>query len=229
MTGVQTCALPIYFIIIPYHFTIPPASQNSIFIKILFFNLSLLFLSNHHFFSYFGMIQFSWAFQHYFFSSLSPSTSSTGSTHRATHTQRPMIHQLTYLNPSLHTESHTHTQTQTINKATHINTNYQTINRATHTQTIKPVGANNSHHTHHPSHRLANPSHRSETHAADLKPSRFETHRSKPIKKKSSPEPPSELPMINQTDPPTDQQIHRFKPTINQSQPTIQTQLANPQ
>ena len=32
---------------------------------------------------------------------------------------------------------------------------------------------------------------------------------SKPIKKKSSPEPPSELLMIN----PTDQQIHRFKPT----------------
>ena len=27
----------IHFIIIPYHFTIPPASQNSIFIKILFF------------------------------------------------------------------------------------------------------------------------------------------------------------------------------------------------
>ena len=118
------------------------------------------------------MIRFSWAFQQYFFSSLSPSTSSTSSTHRATHTQRPMIHQLTYLNPSLHTQSHTHTQTQTINKATHINTNYQTINRATHTQTIKPVGANNSHHTHHPSHRLANPSHRSKTHAADLKPIR---------------------------------------------------------
>ena len=38
------------FIIIPYHFTIPPTSQNSIFIKILFFNLSLLFLSNRYFF-----------------------------------------------------------------------------------------------------------------------------------------------------------------------------------
>ena len=41
-------------IIIPYHFTIPPTSQNSIFIKILFFNLSLLFPSNSHFFSDFS-------------------------------------------------------------------------------------------------------------------------------------------------------------------------------
>ena len=39
-----------HFIIISYHFTIPLVSQNSIFIKILFFNLSLLFLSNCHFF-----------------------------------------------------------------------------------------------------------------------------------------------------------------------------------
>ena len=48
---------------------------------------------------------------------------------------------------------------------------------------------------------------------------RFETHRSKPIQKKSSSEPPLELPMINPTDPHTDQQIHHFKPTINRSQP----------
>ena len=34
---------------IPYYFQIPPTSQNSIFIKILFFNLSLLFFSNHNF------------------------------------------------------------------------------------------------------------------------------------------------------------------------------------
>ena len=72
------------------------------------------------------------------------------------------------------------------------------------------------------------PSHRFETQAADLKPrpskipSKTKTktkpklkqrHRSKPIQKKSSPEPPSELQMINPTDPPTDQQIHCFKPT----------------
>ena len=40
-----------HFIIIPYHFTIFPTSQNSIFIKILFFNHSLLFISNHYIFS----------------------------------------------------------------------------------------------------------------------------------------------------------------------------------
>ena len=38
-----------HFIIISSHFTIPPTSQNSIFIKILFFNLSLLFFSNQNF------------------------------------------------------------------------------------------------------------------------------------------------------------------------------------
>ena len=30
-------------LLIPYYFTIPPTSKNSIFIKILLFNLSLLF------------------------------------------------------------------------------------------------------------------------------------------------------------------------------------------
>ena len=140
-----------------------------------------------------------------------------------------MIHRLTYPNLSPHTQSHTHT-----------NTNHQTINKATHTQTIKPVGANNGHHTHHPSHRSANPSHQSETHVVNLKPkppikknitgaNLFKkkiitganplkkksswSHQSKPIKKKSSPKPPSKLLMINPTDPPIDQQIHCFKPT----------------
>ena len=37
-----------HFIIIPYHFTISPTSQNSIFIKILFFNHFLLFISNRY-------------------------------------------------------------------------------------------------------------------------------------------------------------------------------------
>ena len=89
---------------------------------------------------------------------------------------------------------------------THINTNHQQC------------------HTH--KHKPSNPR-RSETHA--IKPTkppirnprrRFETHRSKPIQKKSSSEPPSELSMINPTDPPINQQIHCFKPTINRSQPT---------
>ena len=70
------------------------------------------------------------------------------------------------------------------------------------------------------------PSHWSETHTTDLKPrlskipSKTKTkpklkqrHWSKPIIKKSTSKPPTELPMINPTDPPTDQQIHRFKCT----------------
>ena len=40
-----------HFIIILYHFIISPTSQNSIFIKILFFNHSLLFISNRYIFS----------------------------------------------------------------------------------------------------------------------------------------------------------------------------------
>ena len=45
-----------YFIIIPYHFTIPLTSQNFIFIKILFFNLSLLFSFQPSLFLRLGMI-----------------------------------------------------------------------------------------------------------------------------------------------------------------------------
>ena len=84
-------------------------------LKYYFFNLSLLFLSNRHFFFRLGFPGLS---NNHFFSSLSPSTSSTGSTHKATHTHRPMIHRSTYPNPSPHT---------------HTNTNHQTFNRATHT------------------------------------------------------------------------------------------------
>ena len=73
------------------------------------------------------MIWFSWAFQQYCFPFLSPSTSSTNSTHR------PMIHQSTYPNPSPHT--HKNTNHQTINKATHTNTNHQQSHTHTNHQT----------------------------------------------------------------------------------------------
>ena len=73
-------------LLISYHFTIPSASQKSIFIKILFFNISLLFLSNRHFFfQNLAWINFPWLSNSIFFPQ-SPSTSSIGSTHRATHT-----------------------------------------------------------------------------------------------------------------------------------------------
>ena len=63
-------------LLIPYHFTIPPTSKNSIFIKIFLFNLSLLFLSILGF-------PFSWAFQpFFFFFSQAPSTFSTNHKHK---------------------------------------------------------------------------------------------------------------------------------------------------
>ena len=70
-------------LLIPYHFTIPPTSKNSIFIKILLFNLSLLFLSIRY---CLGVIPFSWAFQPFFFSQ-APSTSSTNHKHKHKQTQ----------------------------------------------------------------------------------------------------------------------------------------------
>ena len=58
-------------------------------------------------------------FFHYFSFSIHfplflPQPLASVSTHRATHTQRPMIHRSTYPNPSPHTQSHIHTQTQVI-------------------------------------------------------------------------------------------------------------------
>ena len=105
------------FIIISYHFIISLASRNSIFIKILFliflyyFFPTVTFSQTWHDSSHFPGLSNS-----HFFSSLSPSTSSTGSIHRATH--RSMIHRSTYPNPSPHTQSHTHTQTQIIKPLT---------------------------------------------------------------------------------------------------------------
>ena len=104
-------------------------------------------------------------------------------------------------------------------------TQTQNINRATHTQTIKPVGANNSHPTHHPSHWSANPSHWL------TNPRHWFETQAVENTQKSSPEPPLELPMINPNDPPTDQQIHHFKPTdqlIQTHHQPIPTQWSKP-
>ena len=124
-----------------------------------------------------------------------------------------MIHRSTYPNPSPHTQSHTHTQTQTIKPSTE-----------PYTKTFKPIGANNGHHTHHPSHRLANPSHLSETHAIDLKPIRFETHRSKPIKKNHH---WSHHRSYQWSTQPINKSTISNPPSTNPS-PPIQTQLAGP-
>ena len=66
-------------LIIPYHFTIPPTSKNSIFIKILLFNLSLLFLSIWY---CLGVIPFFWAFQPFFFLKLPQPLAQTTNTNK---------------------------------------------------------------------------------------------------------------------------------------------------
>ena len=70
-------------LLIPYHFTIPPTSKNSIFIKILLFYLSLIFLSIQN---CLGLISFSWAFQPFIFSQ-GASTSCTNHKHNHRHKQ----------------------------------------------------------------------------------------------------------------------------------------------
>ena len=122
-----------HFINIPYHFTIPPRTKTLFLLKYYFLTFLYYFVSN----------RFPGLSNSHFYSSLS--TSSTGSTHN-THT--PMRHRLTYPNPSLHPHTHKHKH-QTSNKEPHTNiklatkshTQTQTINRATHTnhQTNPPI------------------------------------------------------------------------------------------
>ena len=64
------------------------------------------------------------------------------------------------INLSPHTHTHTHTHKH---KHKHKPSNL----RQSHTHTIKPVGANNGRHTHHPNHRSANSRHRFETQAVE--------------------------------------------------------------
>ena len=82
--------------IIPYYFTTHSTSQNSIFSPILF-KYSFLF-----FFYYFS---FSIPFPLFL---PQPLADQHRFQHRATHTQRPMIHRSTYPNPSPHTHTHKH-------------------------------------------------------------------------------------------------------------------------
>ena len=140
--------------------------------------------------------------------------------HRATHAD-PW-----YINQSTQTHHHTHRATHTHK---HKPLNHQ--QSCTHTQTIKLVGANNGHYTHHPSHQSANPSHR-----LAIPCRRFETHQSKPIQKKiitgatigATDDQPKRSTHWS-TNPPfhTHWSTDPNPPSIDPS-PTIQTQLANP-
>ena len=115
---------PLYHYIIPFYniSSIP----NSIFIKILFFNLSLIFLSNRYFFS---DSRFPRLFNSHFFPLFLPQPLAPVQ-HTEPHTQThdtPII---------LSKPITTHTKTQTINKATHTQT--QTIKPSTKPHTQKP-------------------------------------------------------------------------------------------
>ena len=124
-------------LLIPYHFTIPSASQNSIFIKILFFNLSLLFFSNRHFFFRLWHDSIFLGFPTVFFFLCLPQPLAPIQ-HTEPHTQ-------THDSPinlskpiTTHIEPHTHTKTQIIKPSTKPHTQTQTIKPS-----IELVGANN--------------------------------------------------------------------------------------
>ena len=127
-------------LLIPYHFTIPPTSKNSIFIKILLFNLSLLFLSIRY---CLGVIPFSWAFQPFFFSQ-APSTSSTNHKQKhkqtQTHADKKKSSSEPIWNPNTTGTNHDHNPTTIWNLAD-----------------LKPTGANPFKKNHHRSHLSHNP------------------------------------------------------------------------
>ena len=112
-----------YFIIISYHFIIFSTFQNYIFIKILFFNLSLLFFSNHHFFLdlvfRFPTVIF---FPFFLPQPLAPVQHTKPHTH--THTHDTLIN----LSKPITTQSHTHTYKHKPSylQQSHTHTNHQT-------------------------------------------------------------------------------------------------------
>ena len=107
-------------LLIPYHFTIPPTSKNSIFIKILLFNLFLLFFYP---IFYFRRDSISWAFQLFlFFLSLPQPLAKTTNTYHQTHAVSVGAASTTTLSlnrfffpqsPLTSSTNHKHKQTQT--------------------------------------------------------------------------------------------------------------------
>ena len=118
--------MPSYFTISKSYFTnyTIPFYKTSNNPKFFFFPFYLNILFYSFFFYYFS---FSIPFPLFLPQPLTPV-----STHRTTHTQRSMIHQSTYPNPSPHTYKHKLSNHQ-----------------LSHThKPFKPIRANNSHHTH---------------------------------------------------------------------------------
>ena len=153
-----------------------------------------------------------------------------------------MIHRSTYPNPSPNTQSHTHTHKHkpSNHQQSHTHTNHQTSwsqQRPPHPPPKPPISK--------PKPSIRNPRRKFETQTTDQK----NHHRSKPIQKKSSPEPPNQTHskkiITKATIEATDDQPNRFthqstdppfqthqstgpNPPSTDSNPPIQTQLADP-
>ena len=110
-----------HFIIISYHFTIFLTFQNYILIKILFFNFSLLFFSNHHFFL---DLVFRFPTVIFFPFFLPQPLAPVQHTKPHTHTHDTLIN----LSKPITTQSHTHTYKHKPSnlQQSHTHTNHQT-------------------------------------------------------------------------------------------------------
>ena len=172
-----------HFIIYTILFYNSFTSQTSIFIKILFFNLSLLLFFLTETFAFLGFPTV------FFFLSFSLNTGSTQNAflflpQHLCDTHRP-IRTKTQKNPSHHCPL-----------LTKIPAEQKPILKKKKKPSVTTEGKKK-------------PIRQSQQ---SYQQSRFETHAVENTQK-SSPAPPSELPMINPNDPPTDKRIHHFKPT----------------
>ena len=134
---------------IPSHFIIP---------KSYFINYTIPFyntpnIPKFYFFPfYLNILFYSFFFFYYFSFSIPfplflPQPLAPVSTHKATHTHKPMIHRSTYPNPSPHTLTHTHTYK-------HKPSNHKLSHTHTHTHKHKPSNHQLSHtHTNHQTNR----------------------------------------------------------------------------
>ena len=133
-------------LLIPYYFTIPLASQNSIFIKILFFSSFFIISFQPSLFFRLWHVSIFLGFPTvFFFLSLPQPLASVQHTEPHTQTHDTPINLSKPI--TTHTEPHTHTHKH---KHKHKPSNHQ--QSQLEPTTIKPIGANNGHHTHRLSH-----------------------------------------------------------------------------
>ena len=151
-------------LLIPYYFTIPLASQNSIFIKILFFSSFFIISFQPSLFFRLWHVSIFLGFPTvFFFLSLPQPLASVQHTEPHTQTHDTPINLskpiTTHTEPHTHTHKHKHKSSNPRRSETHAikPSNQQSHRSETHAADLKPTGANpfkkNHHWSHHRSYR----------------------------------------------------------------------------